>query len=289
MQKNDIIIKGIDEQKQIRIWAATTMDLVREAQTRHQATPMAAAALGKVLTAAVMMASDLKGKEDILTLRVDGGGAAGSIIATANCMGQVRGFIKNPDINIPFIPNKPVKTGNIIGKHGLFEVSKDLGLRQSFNGRVALVNGEIDEDLTNYLQYSEQITAIVKMEVLIGVNLEIMTSGGVMIQAMPQCEGKTMAQVKKNLAGIPSLGTMLKDDAGLEEVIAILMKGRKYGIVSREKLEFQCNCSAERLIRIISGLPKDELAYLCGDQDTIEVSCNFCNRKYLLSREEIQA
>ena len=287
MLKNDAIIKAIDKEKQIRIWAAATTNLVREAQERHQATPLAATALGKVLTAAVMLAADLKAQDNIITLRVDGKGAAGTIIATANCAGQVRGFINNPEANLPFFIDKPAKTGNIIGNQGVLEISKDLGLQYSYNGRVALVNGEIDDDLVYYLHNSEQVTSAAKIEVCIGSNLDIVSAGGILIQAMPQCEELAMLLVKKNLDALSESSNIFQSYSDLEELIARLMAGMEYSILQKDHLEFKCNCSAQRLLNIIRSLSTEEVEYLSADQDEIEICCNFCNCKYTFSREEV--
>jgi molecular chaperone Hsp33 len=288
MNSKDYIIKAVDEEAQVRIWIADTTNLTKEAKARHEASGLSAAVLGKVLTAAVMMASDLKNPEGILTLKIKGDGAAGMILATADNQGKVRGFVSNPNINGIRAEKEAVKTGEIVGAAGILEISKDLGMKQSFSSRVELVSGEIDEDLIYYLKTSEQIEAAVMLEVLLDQDMEIMTVGGIIVQSLPQGRLEVFRTIEKNLTRLQEMRMSFYKNSA-KEILEELTRGLNFEILSALEAKFKCNCHRQRLLGIIGSMSREDLNYSFKDKDEIEVFCNFCNTKYFFTQEQIKA
>ncbi len=287
MKQGDYLIKIVDQGKNIRLLLARTTSLVEEAHQRHGTSATASAALGRVLTAAVMMASDLKGNEDILTLRINGSGPAGTVLATADSQGRVRGLISNPYADLPStIPGK-LAVGELVGKDGYLEVSKDLGLKQPFAGRVPLVSGEIAEDIAHYFMASEQIPSLISLGVLVRPDLSTQAAGGLFVQALPAASDDILQMIEENILKLGSISNLLDIHEKLEDIVPLIMQGTEYMILGEQDLAFSCNCSRERLLRVLSGLPDEGQGETQGSED-IEVVCNFCQERYLFTSQEIE-
>jgi len=286
MQAKDRLIRIMDKKKQFRLFIASTTNLVNEGCRRHKCSATAAAALGRVLTATVMMAADLKNADDSLTLKINGGGPAGTILATANNAGEVRGFIAEPQADLPSKYPGKLAVGDLVGTQGYLEVVKDMGMERPFTGRVKLVSGEIAEDLAYYFLQSEQIPALVALGVLVAVDLTIQSAGGIFVQALPGADDQLLAQIENN---IKSLGpvSQLMAQKDLEQIIPELMAGIEYEILETKPLCFRCKCSRQRLINILAGLSREELENMSKEQDQVEVVCNYCQEIYKLDIKEI--
>ncbi|MEA1961069.1 MAG: Hsp33 family molecular chaperone HslO [Bacillota bacterium] len=286
--QEDRLLKVVDKEKHIRIFLATTQNLVEEVRTRHNTSATASAALGRVLTAALLMGSDMKGEKDALTLRINGNGLAGTILATADSKGHVRGFISNPSADLPSKSPGKLAVGELVGKDGNLEVIKDLGLKQPFIGTVALENGEIAEDLTRYFMDSEQIPSLVSLGVLVAPDLTIQAAGGLIVQALPGADDHVLEILENNIFQMGSISNMMESVICLEDVVKRIMEGLDYSIIGEENLSFQCICSQERLGGILAGLSQEELDETYSEQDEIEVTCNFCNEVYHIHRANIE-
>ncbi len=289
MIKQDYLIKAVDNDKQVRILLASTTGLVEEAHRRHNTSATASAALGRVLTAALIMGSDLKGEEDALTLRVNGDGAAGSIVATVDAAGNGRALISSPQADLPSQAPGKLDVGGLVGKNGYLEVITDLGLRQPFTGRVNLLSGEIAEDLAQYYSQSEQIPSLVSLGVLVDRDLSIKSAGGLIIQAMPGAGDDILEHLEKNVNRMGPISEAVQNSESLEQVLAAVMNGIPYHRIEERGLAFKCKCSSERLAVILSGLPNEELADIYIETGRLEVTCNFCNEAYSFTMEEIEA
>ncbi len=289
MIKKDYLIKAVDNDKQVRIILASTTGVVEEAHWRHNTSATASAALGRVLTAALMMGSDLKGEDDALTLRVNGDGPAGSIVATVDAAGNGRALISSPQADLP--PQAPGKldVGGLVGKNGYLELITDLGLKQPFTGRVNLFSGEIAEDLAQYYIHSEQIPSLVSLGVLVDRDLSIKSAGGLIIQAMPGARDDILEVLEKNVDRMGPISEMIKNSESLEQVLEEVMDGVAYHQIEERELAFKCKCSSERLASILSGLSQEELADIYEKNGRLEVTCNFCNQAYCFTLEEIEA
>ncbi len=283
----DGLIKIIDNSKSLRIWIADTTNLVKEAQNRHQLSPYAAGALGKLLTAAVMLASDLKNEADLLTISIAGGAYTGKIIATANNRGKVRGLIENQLIDIVGTSTNPFKTAALIGKNAHFEVSKDTGLKIPFSSRTEVISGEIDEDLAYYFRKSEQIRSRVFFEVWFSYDMEILTARGLFFQALPLANVEIIDEIEQRIDNLRVSEPGWLSDTSIESVAEKILKTSEYEIIGRQKLCFECNCSLERMLIIMCSFSSEQLDDMYEDE-SIEIVCNFCNSKYILKKDDIE-
>jgi len=287
--RSDYLIKAVDNDKQVRIILASTTGVVEEAHRRHHTSATASAALGRVLTAALMMGSDLKGEEDALTLRFNGDGPAGSIVATVDSKGNGRALISSPQADLlPQAPGK-LNVGGLVGKNGYLEIITDLGLGQPFTGRVNLVSGEIAEDLAQYYIQSEQIPSLVSLGVLVERDLSIKAAGGLIIQAMPGAGDDILETMESNVMRMGPISEAINNSESLEELLDMVMNGIPYHQIEERELAFKCKCSSERLAVILSGLSDEELADIYEESGKLEVTCNFCNQVYTFSMEDIRA
>jgi molecular chaperone Hsp33 len=287
MSTRDYLIKAMDKGNNLRLFLARTTQLVEEAQQRHKTSATASAALGRVMTAAVMMASDLKGEEDILTIRVNGNGPAGTIVATADSAGGVRGLVANPAADLPEAAPGKLAVGDLVGKDGFVEVIKDLGLKQPFSGQVPLVSGEIAEDIAQYFMISEQTPALVSLGVLVNPNLSIQAAGGLFIQALPDASDEVLEMVEKNIVGLGPISSLIDNYLTLEEIMPLIMRGVDYQIVDEMDLSFRCSCNRERLQKVLSNFSPGELGEMAVEEE-IELICNFCRERYLFKAEDIK-
>ena len=285
----DYLLKAIDKEKQVRVTIAHTTGLVEEAHHRHNTSATASAALGRVLTAALIMGSDLKNEKDVLTLRINGDGIAGPIVASVDSHGNGRAFISNPVADLPSRYPGKLAVGELVGAGGYLEVIKDTGMKQPFIGRVNLVSGEIAEDLSTYFMLSEQIPSLVALGVLVDTDLSIKAAGGLIVQAMPGAEDAILAEIENNILGMGSISDVMVKSQGLEEMLDIIMGNIGYHVIAERDLAFRCTCSRERLGIILSNLPEQELADTIKQEGKLEVSCNFCGEVYQYSLPEVLA
>ncbi|MEQ8236639.1 MAG: Hsp33 family molecular chaperone HslO [Syntrophomonadaceae bacterium] len=288
MQDRDYVLKVMDRDQNVRLYLARTTSLVQEAHQRHETSATASAALGRVMTAAVMMASDLKGDKDSLTLRVEGNGPAGLVLATADSHGGVRGFIANPSADVPTLKAGKLAVGELIGPAGFLEVTRDMGLKQPFTGRTPLVSGEIAEDLAHYYLVSEQIPSLISLGVLVGTDLNVQAAGGLFVQALPEAREDVLEMIEKNVFGMGNLSNALDSYASLEDMLRIIMQGIEYDIVGEQEIGFRCTCSWERLGNILVNMSNDQLA-LEPECQGLEVVCEFCRERYQYSLQELEA
>jgi len=287
MAERDRQIKVIDQDKNIRLFLARTTNLVEEARQRHNTSATAAAALGRVMTAAVMMASDLKGLEDSLTIRVKGNGPAGTINATADTCGGVRGFITNPTADLPETAFGKLAVGELVGTQGFLEVVKDLGLKQPFSGHIELVSGEIAEDLAHYFLVSEQVPALVSLGVLVAPNLNVQAAGGLIVQAMPGARDEILKIIEDNILRSGTISSLMDSYDSLEEIVPMIMEGVDYEIIENNYLQFQCKCNRDKLLGVLRGLSSEERRDMQQDEE-IEVVCNFCQQRYHYKPDELE-
>ncbi|PKM75756.1 MAG: Hsp33 family molecular chaperone HslO [Firmicutes bacterium HGW-Firmicutes-15] len=285
--KRDYLLKIMDHEKNFRVYLARTTSLVEEAHRRHGTSATASAALGRLMTAAIMMASDLKGEDDILTLRVNGNGPAGTVLATADSQGGVRGLISNPFADLPSNSSGKLAVGELVGTDGEIEVIKDMGMKQPFSGRVALLSGEIAEDLAQYFLLSEQIPSLVSLGVLVSTDLSIQAAGGLFVQALPGAGDEALEMIENNILALGPITAVLDSYDRLEDILPLIMHGIEYAVVGQQEIAFRCNCSREKLGKVLSGLAMDEIE--SESSEDIEVFCNFCQERYSFTPQEILA
>jgi molecular chaperone Hsp33 len=283
----DYCIRATARKGQVRCWAANTTALCEEARKRHDTYPVATAALGRLLTAGVMMGLNLKGN-DTLTLRVEGDGPIGSIIVTADAAGKARGYVQNPQIHVPGKTSGKLNVGGAVGIKGFLYVVKDLGLKDTYTGTVSLVNGEIGEEITRYFTESEQIPSAVALGVLVETDNSVRASGGYIVQLMPGASEETILQLEKNISQAPPVSQMVDEGLMPEEIAEKVLENLDHQVLERVPVKFQCQCNRERLVRVLKAIGLVELESLLKEEGEAEITCSFCGEKYLFSAEDLR-
>lgn len=269
----------------VRIYVIDSTNLVEEACSRHGCWPLAAAALGRTMTGALLLSATLK-NEERLTIKINGDGPLGKVVADAGEM-TVRGYVDNPTADLP-AKNGKIDVGGGVGK-GEIIVSRFTGMKTPFTGSSELVNGEIAEDLTNYLYVSEQTPASVALGVLVGTDGKVKHAGGFFVQAMPEADNDILNQLAENIGNIQPVTVMLEEGLKPEDIVAKIC-GSELQATIHDKLPvaFKCTCSHEAVQDMLLGLPKEELLEIGEDENT-EVVCHFCGNKYYFTQEEIKS
>jgi len=285
--KTDYLVKSLAFSDEIRIYAARTTDLVEVANRNVAAYPTAAAAIGRALTATVMMGSMLKGNETV-TVRINGGGPIGLILADANAQGKVRGYAANPRVHFQYDSGK-LNVGMAVGTDGDLYVTKDLGLKDYFTGQVPLQTGEIGDDFTYYFAQSEQIPSAVGLGVLVDPENKVVASGGFIIQVMPNASEETIVALEKALANMRTISDMIADGLTPEDMVQVLVGGHDFRILETLPLAFECNCSKDKFIPGLVSLGNDELDAMIKEDGKAEALCHFCMAKYQFTAEELEA
>ena len=283
----DYIIRATAAGGQIRAFASTTRELAEEARRAHNTSPVATAALGRLLTAAGMMGITMKGEDDLLTIKIQGDGPIGGLTVTADSAGNVKGYVFNPDVMLP--PNEKGKldVGGALGV-GVLSVIKDIGLKEPYVGQTILVTGEIAEDLTYYYATSEQTPSSIALGVLMNKNNTVRQAGGFMIQMMPGASDEIIDRLEARLKEITSITALLDEGNTPEMVLYHILGDMDLEINEKISTRFYCNCSKERVEKALISTGKKELQEMIDDGKTIEVNCHFCNRSYSFSVEELE-
>lgn len=283
----DRILRATAADGFIKMSAVSAKDTVQRAKDIHKCTPTTAAALGRTLCAASMMGNLLKEDNGSLTIRINGGGPIGSIIAVSDSMGYVRGYVTKPAVDLPLRSDGKLDVGGAVGKDGMLTVSRDIGLAQPYVGSTELVSGEIAEDLTAYLLESEQVPSACGLGVLIDTDLSVKAAGGFMVQLMPGAPDEYIDVLEENIFMMDQLTTILAED-GLEAVFEQVLKGLPYHIVDEEEVGYRCYCSRERVGDAILGVGEGELESMINEGKDIDVSCQFCDTVYTFTPDDLR-
>lgn len=284
----DRIIRATAGGGYIKMAAVSARDTVERARRIHACSPTATAALGRTLCAASLLGDMLKEPDGSLTIRINGGGPAGSVIAVSDSEGYVRGYVTNPAADLPTRTDGKLDVGGLVGKNGAITVSRDLGLKEPYVGSTQLVSGEIAEDLTAYLLESEQIPSACGLGVLVDTDFSVKSAGGFIVQLMPGADDKLIDRLEDNITLMDALTTILAED-GLEEVFEQVLGGLEHHIVGQTKMGYRCRCSRERVERAVLGVGRRELDDMIKKRETVEVGCQFCDAVYTFTPEELRA
>lgn len=282
----DYIVRAAAANTQIRAFAAVTTELVEEARQRHGTSPVATAALGRLLTGGVMMGSMMKNEEDMLTIQIKCSGQIGGLTVTADSRGHVKGYVYNPDVMLP-PKNGKLDVGGGLGQ-GVLTVIKDMGLKEPYSGQTILQTGEIAEDLTYYFATSEQVPSSVGLGVLMEKDNTVRCAGGFIVQVMPFIEDKVLEKLEQNIRKIQSVTSMLDNGHTPEEMLGQVLEGLDLEITDTLPAEFYCNCSKERIEKAIISVGRREIQSMIDDGREIEVKCHFCNTAYKYSVDELK-
>lgn len=284
---SDYIVRATAANAQIRAFAATTRDLVEVARKSHDTSPVATAALGRLLTGGAMMGVMMKGDKDVLTLQIKCSGPIGGLTVTADSRGNVKGYVNQPQVILPANAQGKLDVGGALGL-GVLSVIKDLGLKEPYVGQTELKTGEIGDDLTYYFASSEQVPSAVGLGVLMGKDNTVRQAGGFIIQLMPFAEEEVIAQLEKKLAEVTSV-TELLDQGYTPEMLLEKLLGNM-GLEINEKIEtgFSCNCDKVRVGKVLISLGEKELQSMIDEGQDIELNCHFCNTNYKFTVEELK-
>ena len=284
---NDYIIRAIAANDQIRAFAAVTTETVEEARKDHNTSPVATAALGRLLTAGAMMGTMMKGDKDILTLQIKAGGPLEGITVTADSKGRVKGYVGNPNVCIPANSKGKLDVAGAVGV-GFMNVIKDMGLKEPYVGQVALQTSEIAEDLTYYFATSEQGPSAVGLGVLMNKDNTVRQAGGFIVQLMPFAEESTIAKLEENVQKITSVTSLLEEGHTPESLLEKVLDGFDMEINEKIPTEFYCNCSRERVEKALISIGRKELNEMIQEGKPIEMNCHFCNHNYEFTVEELK-
>ncbi len=253
----------------------------------HRTSAVTTAALGRLCTAAALMGAQLKGEKQSITLRINGGGPAGSVIAVADSKGNVKGYISDASVELPSNQYGKLDVGGAVGQDGYLDVVRDNGTGEPYTGRVALVSGEIAEDITHYYATSEQTPTVCGLGVLVNPDLTVNSAGGFLVQLLPFCDETVIDIIEKNIEKLPAVSGMFADYTP-QQVAELLLDGLEPDILDTQTAEYRCDCSRERVERAVISIGKEGIQSLIDDEQTTEVDCHFCNKKYRFSKEELR-
>ena len=284
----DEIIRAVSADGFVKMQVITARAIVQRAQDIHHLTPTTSAALGRTLCAASMLGELMKEDDASLTIRVQGGGPIGSVIAVSDHEGNVRGVVGDASVDLPLRPDGKLDVGGAVGRDGMFTVSRDIGLKEPYIGSTALVSGEIAEDLAAYLVESEQIAAASGLGVLVDTDRSIKAAGGFIVLLLPGAPDSLIEKLEDNIFLMDQLTTILAED-GAEAVIDQVMKDLEPEIVDRHPVEYRCYCSRERVRGAIATVGTDALKEMIADGKSVEVSCQFCDAVYHFTTDELQS
>ena len=283
----DYIIRRMAANQQVRFFAASTKNLVEKARQTHNTSPVATAALGRLLTGTAMMGSMCKNDTDMITVQIRCDGPIGGLTATSDAKARVKGYVYHKDVMLPPNAKGKLDVGGALGQ-GVLTVVKDLGLKEPYSGQTALVSGEIAEDLTYYFASSEQIPTSVALGVLMNKENTVRQAGGFMIQMMPFASEEIISALEERLKQFTSVTAHLDAGQTPEDMMAELFQGFDMTIEKKDPTEFYCNCSKERVSKAVISIGKKELEEMIQEGKPIEVNCHFCNSHYHFSVEELK-
>lgn len=283
----DYIVRATAANHQIRAFAATTRDLVEYARAAHNTSPVATAALGRLLTAGAMMGVMMKGEKDLLTLQIKAGGPLDGITVTADSKGNVKGYVGNPNVVLHANAQGKLDVAGAVGV-GFMNVIKDMGMKEPYVGQTVLQTSEIAEDLTYYFATSEQVPSSVGLGVLMNKDNTVKQAGGFIIQLMPFTEEAVISRLEENLKEVTSVTALLEEGHTPESLLELLLKGFDVEINDRISTRFHCNCSKERVERALISIGKKDIQEMIDEGKEIEMNCHFCNTNYTFTVDELK-
>lgn len=284
----DRIIRATAGDGMIKMAVISARDMVERAREIHALSPTASAALGRTLCAASMLGEMMKEDKASLTIRINGGGPIGSIVAVSDSGGYVRGYVTNPACDLPLRADGKLDVGGAVGRDGMFTVSRDIGLREPYIGSTELVSGEIAEDLTRYLLESEQVASACALGVLVDTDRTIKAAGGFIVQLMPGADEGLIAKLEDNIFMMDALTTILAED-GAEAVFNQVLAGLEHHIVGEVPVGYRCTCSRERVSGALKVIERAELEEIIAEGTNCEIGCQFCDKVYVFTPDDLRS
>ncbi len=289
MQGNDYLVRAMLGDNQARLFALRTTDVVREAATNHQMTPVAAAALGRALTMGLVLGAMLKGEETI-SIQIKGDGPLMGIVVSANSRGEVKGYVGNPRVELPAREDGKLDVGAAVGKGNLY-VIRDLGLKEAYQGTVPLQTGEIGEDFAYYFTNSEQVPSAVGLGVLVGTDGLPLASGGIIVQLLPDAinDEQFISALEERLSKMAAVSSVFAQEQSVEQIVESIFSGIPIRFIDKQEVKFLCDCSWERFEEALVTLGAEELQELVDGGETIETICHFCSKRYQFTVDQLKS
>ena len=281
----DYLVRGIVNSKNCRVFACSTTQLLEEARQKHGLWPTASAALGRMMSATFMLGAMNKNKEK-MTVTINGGGPIGTMLATTNSDGKIKAFVGEPQVHYTYNDTGKLAVGVAVGNQGTLQVIKDMGLKEPFVGTVPLQTGEIGDDFSYYFMVSEQIPSVVSLGVLVDDTNEILSSGGFIIQLLPDATEEDIAYIEDKMKDFPPVSTLIHEGKTPEEILKMVFDDVE--ILDSQDLFFECDCSKEKMSQTLMTIGKDEIQSMIDEDHGCEMICHFCNTKYQFSEDELK-
>ena len=281
------IVRTISHDASVVATAIDATDIVAEIEKIHKTSAVVTAALGRLTIAASLIGNGLKGVDDSVTLRMDGGGATGCLIAVSDSHGNVKSYVSNPIVEIPLNKYGKLDVAGAVGKEGRLSVVKDLGLKEPYVGQVPIVSGEIAEDIVNYFAVSEQIPTVCGLGVLVNPDLTVKVAGGYLIQLLPFADESCIDKLEANVNTLQPVTAMLDSGMSAEDIAKRVLKCLEPDLLDEFEVFYKCDCNKLRVEKALISLGKEELSKMAEEEEQIEVCCHFCDKKYNFTRDEI--
>ncbi len=285
----DQIVRVLAKDAPVKASAITAKLLVERARQIHRTLPVATAALGRSLMACSLLGNQLKEEEGSVTLRIKGGGPLGTVTAVSDSGGNVRGYVQNPEVDLPLKGPAKLDVGSAVGREGTLTIIKDLRMKEPYVGTVPLVSGEIAEDVTAYLAESEQIPSACALGVLVDTDQSVLCAGGYLIQLLPGADDAVISAVERGVAAVGPVTEALRGGMTALELLRQVLKDFELEILAEEPVEYRCYCSRDRVTAALVSMGREELAGLIEEQGRAELTCQFCDKVYDYGREELTA
>jgi len=282
------LISAMTKSGDVICYVIDSTDIVARAEQIHKTSSGVTAALGRLLTAASIMGARLKGETDSINLQLRGDGPAGSFLAVGESTGNVRGYVQNPLVELPLNSKGKLDVAGVVGTDGFLYVVRDFGFGEPYIGSTPIVSGEIAEDITNYYATSEQTPTVCALGVLVNTDLTVINAGGFIIQLLPGAEESAIEKIEANISRISPITELLSDGKSPEDIAGMLFEGFEYDILEQRTTEYRCDCSLERVERILISVGTDDLRQIAEEQESTEVKCHFCPKVYEFSSEEVR-
>ncbi|MFL2124378.1 Hsp33 family molecular chaperone HslO [Marinilactibacillus psychrotolerans] len=283
----DKIIKALAYQNEIRVYVVEATEMVNEAQNKHDSWSTATAALGRAMIGTTLLGATLKGREKI-TVRIEGNGPIGYLVIDSNGKGETKGYIHNPQVNLPLNNQGKLDVRGAVGTEGMLTVSKDLGMKKPFVGQVPLVSGELGEDFTYYMANSEQVPSAIGVSVLVNPDETVKAAGGFMIQVLPNAKEETIKKIETVIAELPLVSRLMENGETPDEILERLVGKDNYQLLETTPVQFKCDCSKERFGDAIISLGVDEIQNMIDEDHGAEAVCHFCRTKYQYTENDLE-
>ena len=283
----DYMIRALDKKKTFRLFMVRSTNTIEEARRHHNTTPTASAALGRTLTAGLMMGFMMKNERDRLTININGGGPIGTILTVSDNKGHVKGYADNPNVDLELKENGKLNVGGAVGTQGKLTVMMDIGMKEPYVGSTDLVTGEIGEDIAMYYYLSEQQNTAVALGVLVDTDYSIKSAGGFMVQTLPFIEDEDLDKLENTLENIKSVSDYFDNDKDVEEVAKEIFSDFEIEITDKIPVSFSCDCSEERMEQALMTIGKKDLKEIIEEDGKIETVCHFCSKKYMFEGEKL--